>query len=160
TSLAAGRGKWARRPGPSAVPVRGSLSSRQSSGRWVFLSLTTFVAFVLVTALLLGGAVPARADQARQRQQWVLNALDVPAAWGVTYGSVVGVAVLDSGVGPSVSDLTGSVLKGPDFTGVRTPVSNPNWGAHGTWMASLIAGHGHGRGTRNGVLGVAPRAKI
>src|SRR5262249_30657220 len=83
TSLAAGRGKWAHRPGPSAVPVRGSLSSRQSSGRWAFLSLATFVAFVLVTALLLGGAVPARADQARQRQQWVLNALDVPAAWRV-----------------------------------------------------------------------------
>jgi len=90
----------------------------------------------------------------------VLNALDVPAAWRVTQGSGVVVAVIDSGVDPSVSDLTGSVLKGPDFTGVRTPVSNPNWGAHGTWMASLIAGHGHGRGTRNGVLGVAPRAKI
>src|SRR5258707_1238104 len=41
-----------------------------------------------------------------------------------------------------------------------TPASNPNWGAHGTWMESLIAGHGHGRGARNGILGVAPQAKI
>jgi hypothetical protein len=54
----------------------------------------------------------------------------------------------------------GSVVSGPDFTGVGTPESNPGWGAHGTWMASLIAGHGHGRGNANGVIGVAPQARI
>jgi type VII secretion-associated serine protease mycosin len=119
-------------------------------------------------ALALAGAIsvplaaadPASADQPRQRQQWVLAALDVPAAWHITQGQGVTVAVIDSGVDPNVSDLTGSVTPGPDLTGVSTPQSNPNWGAHGTWMASLIAGHGHGKGNSDGVLGVAPRSRI
>jgi Subtilase family len=140
--------------------MSGSTNSRRSRGRWASRAAATLVAVVIVTALPLGRAVPARADQARQRQLWVLNALRVPAAWRVTRGSGVVVAVIDSGVDPSVSDLTGSVLTGPDYTGVPTPSSNPNWGAHGTWMASLIAGHGHGPGARDGILGVAPRAKI
>ena len=68
--------------------------------------------------------------------------MDVPAAWQLTQGAGVVVAVIDSGVYPDVSDLAGSVLTGPDHTGVSTPPSNPDWGVHGTWMASLIAGHG------------------
>jgi subtilisin family serine protease len=67
------------------------------------------------------------------------------------------VAVIDSGVNPAVSDLAGSVVSGPDYTGVRTRSSSPDWGVHGTWMASLIAGHGHAGG---GVIGVAPRSRI
>ncbi|MFD0469517.1 S8 family serine peptidase [Nonomuraea thailandensis] len=34
------------------------------------------------------------------------------------------------------------------------------WGPHGTAMASLIAGHGHGDGRKGGVLGVAPAARV
>jgi Subtilase family len=111
-------------------------------------------------ALPLAAVSPASADQPRQREQWVLDAMDVQAAWQVTQGSNVIVAVIDSGVDPTVSDLTGSVITGPDLTGVGTPVSNPHWGDHGTWMASLIAGHGHGRNDQDGILGVAPRSKI
>jgi hypothetical protein len=59
-----------------------------------------------------------------------------------------------------VSDLTGSVVTGPDLTGVSTSPSNPDWGQHGTWMASVIAGHGHGPDGEDGIMGVAPRAKI
>jgi subtilisin family serine protease len=70
----------------------------------------------------------------------------------------VTVAVIDSGVNPGVSDLTGSVISGPDYTGVGTPSSNPYWGQHGTWMASLIAGHGHAGGS--GILGTAPQSKV
>ena len=69
------------------------------------------------------------------------------------------VAVIDSGVNPDVSDLTGSVITGPDLTGLSTPSSNPHWGEHGTWMASIIAGHGHDGGG-SGIEGVAPAAKI
>ena len=116
------------------------------------------VTSAIVLPLALAG--PASADQPRQRQQWVLNALDVPAAWTTTQGQGVTVAVIDSGVDPTVSDLTGQVTAGPDYTGVHTPSSNPNWGVHGTWMASLIAGHGNGPGDRNGILGVAPKAHI
>ncbi len=125
---------------------------------------TRLVAAAAVTAvgtmLPLIAATQARADIVRQKEQWVLDALNVQAAWHVTQGRGVLVAVIDSGVDPAVSDLTGSVRTGPDLTGVHTPVANPNWGAHGTWMASLIAGHGHGQDREDGVLGVAPQSKI
>jgi subtilisin family serine protease len=38
-------------------------------------------------------------------------------------------------------------------------MSNPNWGVHGTWMASLIAGHGHAGGG-SGIMGIAPRSRV
>jgi len=123
------------------------------------------IAAVALAALALTGlattATPARAapaDRVRDAQAWVLTMLDAQAAWRVTQGAGVTVAVLDSGVNPSVSDLVGSVITGPDYTHVGTPPSNPHWGMHGTWMASLIAGHGHAGGS--GILGLAPRAKV
>jgi subtilisin family serine protease len=121
-------------------------------------------ALALAAALALGltltaGAAPARADGVRDAQMWVLNAMHVPAAWSVTEGQGVTVAVIDSGVNPDVSDLSGSVTTGPNYTGVDTPEYNPNWGVHGTWMASLIAGHGH-NGGGSGIIGVAPNAHV
>ena len=107
----------------------------------------------------LPGTVAA-ADTIRDNQQWVLNLMDVPAAWQLTQGAGVTVAVIDSGVNPHVSDLTGSVITGPDYTGVSTRPSNPDWGVHGTWMASLIAGHGHPAGRDNGIIGIAPGSTI
>jgi type VII secretion-associated serine protease mycosin len=102
----------------------------------------------------------APADSVRGQQQWVLTMLNVAAAWHLTTGAHVTVAVIDSGVYPDVSDLTGSVQTGTDFTNLKTPRSNPNWGQHGTWMASIIAGHGDGFDDLDGITGVAPAATI
>jgi subtilisin family serine protease len=121
----------------------------------VLCGLTTACAGVLAL-----GAPRASADSVRDGQQWVLNMLGTPDAWTVSQGKGVTVAVLDSGVNPGVSDLAGSVIGGPDLTGVSTPASSPDWGQHGTWMASIIAGHGHGAGGDSGIIGVAPAAKI
>jgi len=115
---------------------------------------------VTVLLVLFLSAVPARADSIRDSQQWVLAMLDVAAAWQQTEGAGVTVAVVDSGVDGRVSDLTGQVTSGPDFTGISTAESNPNWGVHGTWMASLIAGHGHGELAGDGVIGIAPKAHV
>jgi type VII secretion-associated serine protease mycosin len=101
----------------------------------------------------------AVADGIADKQQWVLSMLDVEAAWSVTRGAGITVAVIDSGVNPAVSDLSGSVATGPDYTGVTTSTASGDWGVHGTWMASLIAGHGHDDGL-DGVTGIAPRARI
>jgi subtilisin family serine protease len=124
---------------------------------------------VLLSGLALGSvlcgvslaAMPdtAAADGIRDNQQWVLDMLRVPAVWPQDEGARVTVAVIDSGVSSDVSDLTGSVVTGPDFTGVHTSASSPDWGVHGTWMASLIAGHGHDGGG-SGVIGIAPQARI
>ena len=106
------------------------------------------------------GSVSARADGVRDSQQWVLNMLDVPAAWKLTKGKGVTVAVIDSGVDGNVTDLQGSVQKTAlDFTGLDTPASKAQWGKHGTWMASIIAGHGHDGGA-DGITGIAPKARI
>jgi type VII secretion-associated serine protease mycosin len=112
-------------------------------------------------ALVLATSMPAAAapaDSVRDQQQWVLNMLDVPSAWSVTEGANVTVAVIDSGVNPDVSDLEGAVITGSDFTDLSTSSSDPHWGQHGTWMASIIAGRGNGYD--DGIIGVAPEAKI
>jgi hypothetical protein len=120
------------------------------------LALAVAIAIALIPAV---EASPARADAVRDAQAWVLNAINAPGAWQISQGQGVTVAVIDSGVNPDVSDLAGSVTTGPDLTGVGTPESNPGWGVHGTWMASLIAGHGHGGGG-SGITGVAPKAHV
>jgi subtilisin family serine protease len=124
------------------------------------LSLGCVLALTAAAGAAAVGAetTPAAADSVRDAQQWVLDAVNAPAAWPVTQGQGVVVAVIDSGVTPTVSDLAGSVVSGPDYSGVSTKPSDINWGMHGTWMASLIAGHGHDG--ENGISGVAPRAKI
>ena len=111
--------------------------------------------FVLATSV---PAAAAPADSVRDQQQWVLNMLDVPSAWSVSEGANVTVAVIDSGVNPDVSDLDGAVIPGSDFTDLKTSSGNPHWGQHGTWMASIIAGRGNGYD--DGIIGVAPEAKI
>jgi type VII secretion-associated serine protease mycosin len=119
------------------------------------LLLTASVAGALM--FVSAAAVPAAADAIRNSQLPILDAIDVPNAWSISEGKGVTVAVIDSGVNPNVTDLAGSVITGPDLTGLNTPPSNANWGQHGTWMASIIAGHGHDGG---GIIGVAPDAKI
>ena len=47
-----------------------------------------------------------------------------------------------------------------DLNWVSTPPGNPDWGQHGTWTASTIAGDGHGPDSGDGIIGVSPEAKI
>ncbi len=114
-----------------------------------------------LAALWLVPAAPAAyADDVRVSQRQVLRTLDLPDAWRVSQGGNVTVAVLDSGVDPDHHDLAGSVTEGKDFTAGANPPGVAPLRLHGTYMASLIAGHGHGPGGASGVIGVAPRAKI
>ncbi|MFJ8538568.1 type VII secretion-associated serine protease mycosin [Streptomyces sp. NPDC093591] len=111
----------------------------------------------LTGALLLTTAPPASADNIRD-QQWVLDVFAMQDTWAETQGEGVTVAVVDSGVDASHPDLTGQVLKGKDFTGGGNAQEDVL--GHGTAMASVIAGHGHGAGNSSGVMGIAPKAKI
>ena len=138
-------------PGVHALAVSGTLAAG-------FAAIAVLLLVLSVLYAAPAGAAPA--DSVRDAQQWVLDAVHAPQAWTASQGRGVTVAVLDSGVLPGVSDLQGSVITGPDFTHAGTPHTNPAWGQHGTWMASLIAGHGHGPSGDSGVLGVAPQSRI
>ena len=104
-------------------------------------------------------AAPAFADTVRN-QEWWLASLHVTKAWLSSRGAGVTVAVLDTGVDTNQPDLAGSVTTGKDYTGSGRAAGGPFWGTHGTAVASLIAGHGHGLRHGAGVIGVAPLAKI
>lgn len=111
-----------------------------------------------VTCLVLSSA-PAFAGGVRG-QEWWLRKLHVTNAWQSTRAGGVTVAVLDTGVDPAQADLTGAVTTGPDYTNSGRLPGGQFWGVHGTAMASLIAGRGHGAGQAAGVMGIAPAATI
>jgi len=106
-------------------------------------------------------ATPAHADAVRDQEYWLAE-YGIEAAWNTTKGAGVTIAVIDTGVDGTVTELVGAVTGGTDFSGLgapdgQTPVGDDN-PAHGTLVASLAAGRGTGTGT--GVIGAAPEANI
>ncbi|MDH6135241.1 type VII secretion-associated serine protease mycosin [Kitasatospora sp. MAA4] len=116
--------------------------------------MAVLAAGTLLWALSAG---PAAADNVRD-QQWALKAYEAESkVWPISQGEGVTVAVIDSGVYADQQDLTGQILSGGDVSGAHTDGRVDSMG-HGTSMAGLIAGHGHG--DQAGVMGLAPKAKI
>ncbi|HEY5987483.1 MAG TPA: S8 family serine peptidase, partial [Streptosporangiaceae bacterium] len=113
----------------------------------------------LALASLALASSPALADQVRNHEWWLAK-LHVTDAWQSSRGAGITVAVLDTGVESTQPDLVGSVISGPDYTNSGRPAGGPFWGARGTAIASLIAGHGHGTDASAGIVGIAPEAKI
>ncbi|MBF8193622.1 S8 family serine peptidase [Nonomuraea sp. K274] len=113
-----------------------------------------------VVAALLFAPSAALADDVRGGQRAVIKTLELTQAWRVSKGAGITIAVLDSGVDPGHRDLAGSVRVGKDFTAGANPAGVAPRRLHGTYMASLIAGHGHGDKGRFGIIGVAPEADV
>ncbi|MFE7208584.1 type VII secretion-associated serine protease mycosin [Streptomyces sp. NPDC057611] len=113
----------------------------------------------LAACLALVPSVPAHADGIRA-QQWGLDAMHTQEAWRTTQGKGITVAVLDTGVDDDHPDLRGNVLPGKDMIGFGARRGDRPWARHGTAMAGIIAGHGHGPGNADGVMGIAPEARI
>ncbi|RZU48666.1 type VII secretion-associated serine protease mycosin [Krasilnikovia cinnamomea] len=115
-----------------------------------------------VTALVLIGVSPAPAAADRVRDaQWHLSDLKIAEAHRITRGEGVVVALIDTGVDAKHRDLAGAVLPGHNTRRGKyagDPTGRDDSDGHGTEMAGLIAGRGHGSGA--GVLGIAPAAKL
>jgi subtilisin family serine protease len=127
------------------------------------LPLLAASAAATAAALPASAAVSAVAPQTVTRaDQWWLTALRVPAALRAApeAGKGVTIAVLSTGVDARHQDLAGTVTAGPDFSKTGRAPGGPYWGAEGTAVASLIAGHGHGPGGSAGITGIAPGARI
>lgn len=120
------------------------------------------VAAVVLSVLALVGVAPlaASADAIRDREYW-LTQYGFTEVWNTTRGAGVTVAVIDTGIDGSVRDLREAVVGGTDMSGLgssngQTPVGDES--EHGTMVASVLAGRGTGGG--DGVIGVAPEAKL
>ncbi|MGW2520271.1 type VII secretion-associated serine protease mycosin [Streptomyces sp. NPDC001617] len=114
---------------------------------------------LLAASLALVPSTAAHADGIRA-QQWALDAMHTQQAWQTTKGRGITVAVLDTGVEADHPDLVGNVLQGKDMIGFGAKEGDRAWARHGTAMAGIIAAHGHGPGDADGVMGIAPEAKI
>lgn len=119
-------------------------------------------AAVAAAVVLLAGAAPAHADTVRDYEYW-LGDYGFTTAWNTTKGKGVTVAIIDTGVNGNVAELRGAVTGGTDVSGLgtpdgQTPVGDADESAHGTMVASLLAGRGTGEGA--GVIGVAPEAEL
>ncbi|MFE4327991.1 type VII secretion-associated serine protease mycosin [Streptomyces sp. NPDC056831] len=111
----------------------------------------------LGSLLLIGGAIaPAASADTMRDREWYLDRMQAAEMWKISTGKGITVAVLDTGVIPSVPELTGKVLPGKNFVEPQLGAHKDKDG-HGTAMAMLIAGNGV---NGQGVKGLAPDAHI
>ncbi|WP_128427914.1 type VII secretion-associated serine protease mycosin [Streptomyces cyaneus] len=145
--------------GPSSAATTTATSTGSGPVKTVLTRRTGPLAVLLGACLALLPPTAAHADSIRARQ-WALDAMHTQEVWQTTKGKGVTVAVLDTGVEPDHPDLAGNVLDGKDMVGFGAEPGDRAWARHGTAMAGIIAGHGHGAGNGDGVMGIAPEAKI
>lgn len=96
--------------------------------------------------------LPAGVDAAEI--PWGIARVDAPAAWSVTKGEGVKVAVIDTGIDCSHPDLKANCAGGYNALDSSKPYMDDN--EHGTHVAGTIAGVLDGKG----VAGVAPKARL
>lgn len=117
------------------------------------------VAVAVAAAMIAVGGGTASADTPRQSEWWLAK-LHILDAQKISQGSGVTIAVLSTGTDTAAPDIKGSVSNGQDFSHSGRSPGGPFYGIQGTELASLIVGHGHGASHADGILGVAPAAKI
>lgn len=130
--------------------------------------LTTSVLLAFVSVPL---AAPALADGDLTLEQWGVDAVNAAEGWETSTGAGVTVALLDTGVDDTHSDLgftpdaadsdaPSSVVTGPDLTGEDLAPGAESFGVRGTKLAGIIAASGHGEEHSGGVMGIAPDATV
>jgi type VII secretion-associated serine protease mycosin len=112
----------------------------------------------ILSALVISS--PASADTIRDRQYWISD-YGFNKVWEITRGAGVKVAVIDTGVDAEHPDLIEAMFGGTDVSSIGDasgylPVGEVSH--HGTMVASLLAGRGHG--DDEGIIGVAPEAEL
>jgi hypothetical protein len=122
-------------------------------------SVKTLLAAGLAASTIGVAALPAAAGTPRSSEWW-MSSLSIRNAWPVSRGAGITVAVLSDGVDTQHPDLTGSrFITGPDYTGTDQS-SGQYFGTVGTGIAGIIAAHGYGVQSQNGIIGAVPLASV
>ena len=140
---------------------------------WLPRRVLGAVAAALVSAATVAPATTAATPAAlhtkitpaqARASEWWLSALGVTRAQRISQGAGVTVCVIDGGVTSRHPDLRGTTfVDGTDQSGGRGApdgLTSISADSHGTQVAALIAGQGQGTNHSQGILGVAPRARI
>jgi subtilisin family serine protease len=119
---------------------------------------TALLAVIVATLTISTSPVDAATNDPRSAEQWALTAIGVDAAWTVTRGAGVTVAVIDSGSGPH-PDLDANLDVGRNLFMGADEVGAPDVDTvgHGTHVAGIIAAVAN---NGIGVVGVAPESRI
>lgn len=125
---------------PAGTDVPAAVEALRESGRFTFVEPD----YVHEVAGTFAAADPYRP------WQWNLDALGAEAAWGMSTGVGMNVAVLDTGVSGSPEDGLTWLLRGTDLVNKDWDAADDN--GHGTHVASVI-----GQRSMNG-LGIAGMA--
>jgi type VII secretion-associated serine protease mycosin len=135
--------------------------ARRRAGRRPGLTARLLPALLAAFTAASVCAPVAHADPGQvRRAQWHLDDLRLPAAWEISRGKGVTIAILDTGVEPRDHSLRGRVTSGPDVTTSGAKRGSRLWGRHGTAMATVAAGSGPTSAAPDAILGVAPEARI
>jgi serine protease len=117
----------------------------------------SLVVAAVVAALFAAAGPPASAtaDPYRSRQ-WALNKIRAAAAWNVSKGAGVTIAVVDTGIDLTHPDLKGKIVS--HYTCIGTCKSGgADDNGHGSHVAGIAAAS---TGNGVGIAGVAPAAKL
>ena len=113
-------------------------------------------AVVLISGLVAPTAPAASPRDPLEGKQWGLRQIEAQAAWKLSRGAGVVIAILDSGVDLEHPDLKANLAsRGRDI--VRDRRNALDRDGHGTYVAGIAAAVGR---NRIGIAGVAPAAKL
>ena len=153
---------------PAGEPLEVVVTSRAADGKPVISTVLVktkskardIVAQALGRSKTIGAEMNHRVsidayNDTYRSQQWALTTLKAETVHQENRGSGVTVAVVDTGVMSSHTDLSGNILSGTDYVAPGTSANDEN--GHGTHVAGIIAAlYNNSRG----IAGMAPRAKV
>ncbi|MFA6316037.1 MAG: S8 family peptidase [Elusimicrobiota bacterium] len=127
--------------------------------KWIESAPASFQAVPFPNMAAVMGSLPKFTPVAQVKGElpWGVKRVRAHAAWDVTEGKGVKVAVIDTGIKDDHPDLNGQVVGG--YNAITQSDAEGAWmddNGHGTHVAGTIAAKKDGKG----VVGVAPQAKL
>lgn len=120
----------------------------------MFLAMALALVAAWPTGSADAAAYPNDPDYVRQ---WALRRVGAPAAWKVTKGKGVKVAVIDTGVNYRHPDLKKNLLAKLQYDSINDDGDALDLHGHGTGVAGVIAAVTN---NKEGIAGIAPESKI